>query len=161
MRHPIDKYNQQQAETLGSLPEGQREYMARMFRIGNATYCYYNRVKDLFVFDAVNQNTAPAKDLLEWLEQQLTTKTKSQSACELLAIYFNEYLDGLPHDGLRDAERTRGLDEAKRSFPFRRYVLERHDVGMDEFLRQHLSAEDYEFHRAAGEVEFGKPLKDD
>ena len=161
MRHPIEKYNQQQAETLASLPEGQREYMARMFRIGNATYCYYNRVKDLSVFDTADQDTAPAEDLLEWLERQLLEKAESQSARELLAIYFEEYLEGLPHDGLRNAERAWGLDEAKRSFPFRRYVLERHDIGMDEFLRQHLNAEDYEFHRSAGEVKLTKPLKEE
>lgn len=77
MRHPIEKYNRQQAETLASLPEGQREYMARMFRIGNTIYCYYNRVKDLSVFDTVDQNTAPAEDLLEWLERQLSKKSEN------------------------------------------------------------------------------------
>ena len=153
MRHPIEKYNQNQAEALASLPEDQREWMARMFRIGNATYCYYNRAKELAVFDSADQSTPPAQDLLDWLEQQLSPKTPSRSAQELLQIYFEEYLEGLPHDGLRRAEKAAGLEKAKTSFPFRRYVLERHDMGMDEFLRQHLSEEDY--------VECGKPLTDD
>lgn len=160
MRHPIEKYNERQDEVLASLPAGQREYMARMFRIGNATYSYYNRAKELAVFDAADQQTTPAEDLLEWLEQQLrgtadTPRTESRSARELLEIYWEEYLDGLPHDGLRRAEKEAGLDKGKSSFPFRRYVLERHDIGMDEFLRLNLSAEDYAFH-----IECGKPLED-
>ncbi|GAB4019135.1 hypothetical protein [Spirosoma koreense] len=150
MRHPIEKYNLQQAEVLASLPEGQREYMAQMFRIGNATYCYYNKVKDLPVFDqpAELEPIASSEDLEEWLERQLAPQAESRSARELLQIYFEEYLEGLPHDGLRRAEKAGGLDKAKRSFPFRRYVLERHDIGMDEYLRLHLSAEDYAFHRS-------------
>lgn len=124
MKHPIEKYNIQQAETLAALPENQREYMARMFRIGNASYCYHNRVKDLSAYNN-----------------------------ELLAVYFQEYLDGLEHDGLRRTMERDGLEKAKTSFPFRRYVLERHDIGMNEYLQTHLSKEDYEFH-----LECGKPL---
>jgi hypothetical protein len=156
MRHPIEKYNHHQADVLASLPEEQRAYMARMFRIGNATYCYYNRAKELTVFGAGDQPTSSAQDLLEWVEQQLSSKTESQSARELLNVYWEEYLEGLPHDGLRKAEKEAGLEKAKKSFPFRRYVLERHDMGMDEFLRQNLSAEDYLFHQ-----ECGKPLTDE
>lgn len=160
MRHPIEEYNKRQATALAEMPEETRDYMARMFRIGNATYCYYNRVKELAVFgqsgNELNTETiASAEDLLDWLERHLATRNESRSARELLGIYFEEYLDGLPHDGLRQAERERGLDQARRSFPFRRYVLERHDMGMDEFLRMNLSAEDYAFH-----VECGKPLSE-
>lgn len=159
MHHPIEKYNQNQAETLASLPEEKREWMARMFRIGNATYCYYNRAKELAVFGQANgqldsEPIASSEDLVDWLERQLAGQSESRSARELLQIYFEEYLEGLPHDGLRRAEKTGGLDKAKSSFPFRRYVLERHDIGMDEFLRMNLSAEDYAYH-----VECGKPLK--
>ncbi|GAB3715782.1 hypothetical protein GCM10027592_56490 [Spirosoma flavus] len=119
MRHPIEKYNQQQAETLASLPEENREWMARMFRIGNATYCYYNRAKELAAYSN-----------------------------EILQVYFEEYLSGIEHEGLRRAEEREGLQKAKSSFGFRRYILERHDIGMDEFLRLHLSEEDYAFHRS-------------
>lgn len=156
MRHPIEKYNQNQAEVLANLPDDRREWMARMFRIGNATYCYYNRAKELAVFDTNSQNMPPARDLIEWLEQQLNPQTESRSARELLKVYWEEYLEGLPHDGLRKAEKEAGLDKAKNSFSFRRYVLERHDIGMDEFLRLNLSADDYAYH-----VECGKPLTDD
>ena len=46
MRHPIESCNVEQAAVLASLPEESRKWMARLFRIGNATYCYYNQVKD-------------------------------------------------------------------------------------------------------------------
>jgi hypothetical protein len=162
MRHPIEKYNVQQAEVLASLPEGQRDYMARMFRIGNATYCYYNRVKELSVFgQSDTQTVASNEDLLDWLERQLTPQSESRSARELLQIYFEEYLEGLPHDGLRRAEKAGGLEKAKRSFPFRRYVLERHDIGMDEFLRMNLSTEDYAFHQASGRMDRKESLTDE
>lgn len=155
MRHPIEECNQNQTAILATLPEDKREWMARMFRIGNATYHYYNRAKELAVFDTGDQHAVPGGDLLEWLEQQLSPKTESQSARELLNFYFEEYLEGLPHDGLRRAEKEAGLDKAKSSFTFRRYLLERHDMGIDEFLRMNLSVEDYAFH-----VECGKPLTD-
>ncbi|XWW48583.1 hypothetical protein JYG30_24960 (plasmid) [Fibrella sp. USSR17] len=161
MRHPIEKYNVQQAGVLASLPEEEREYMARMFRIGNASYCYYNRVKELPVFgqpqtESATGAVASSEDLLDWLERQVLQQNESRSARELLAFYFEEYLEGLSHEGMRRGERERGLDEAKRSFPFRRYVLERHDIGMDEFLKMNLSPDDYAFH-----IECSKPLKDE
>ena len=154
MRHPIEKYNQIQAEQLAKLPQLQQDYMARMFRIGNATYCYHNRAKDLPSF--ATGLSEPPEDLLAWLEQLLYPVTENRSARELLAVYFEEYLDGLPREGLRRAEKERGLDEAKRSFPFRRYVLQRHDIGMDEFMRLNLSEADYAFYQ-----ETSKPLGSD
>lgn len=153
-------YNERQAEALASLPEEKREWMARLFRIGNATYCYYNRAKDLTVFDAGDQPAELAGDLLEWLEHQLSLKSESRSVRELLAVYFEEYLAGLAHDRLRRAEQAAGLDKAKTSYPFRRYVLERHDIGMDEYLRQHLSGEDYAYHVECGRDDGSRPIKD-
>lgn len=165
MRHPIEEYNKRQATTLAEMPEEQRDYMARMFRIGNATYCYYNRVNELSVFrkaidESEGEEIATPEDLLEWLQKRLNPQQESRSARELLEIYFEEYLAGLPHDGLRRAERDRGLDEARRSFPFRHYILERHDMGMDEFLRMNLSAEDYAFHVECGRADEPKSLTD-
>ncbi|WP_332369847.1 hypothetical protein [Spirosoma telluris] len=43
-----------------------------------------------------------------------------------------------------------GIDEAKRGYPFRRYVLERNDLGMDEFLKKNLSPEDYAYNQELG-----------
>ena len=92
MRHPIEEYNERQATALAEMPEETREYMARMFRIGNATNCYYNRVKELAVFSQPNTevNNQPvdfAEDLLDWLERQVLLQNESRSARELLAIY--------------------------------------------------------------------------
>ena len=39
-RHPLDKYHQAQLDFLTTLPEAQRAYHARLFRLGNASYCY-------------------------------------------------------------------------------------------------------------------------
>lgn len=160
MRHPIEKYNQQQAATLAELPESQRDYMARMFRIGNASYRYYQRANELAVFNKQSDSAQEGSvdsvdDLVAWLKQQIDPVTESRSARELLEIYFEEYLAGLPHEGLRRTMQQEGIDKAKCSIPFLRYLLERHDMGMDEFMRQNLSAEDYAFH-----VECSKPLEE-
>lgn len=98
MRHPIEKYNEKQAAVLAELPEEERDYMARMFRIGNATYCYHNRVNELRVFrrsidDSEDAEISNTDDLLEWLQNQVNPQHESRSARELLAIYFEEYLD--------------------------------------------------------------------
>lgn len=160
MRHPIEKYNQQQAAMLAELPESQRDYMARMFRIGNASYRYYQRANELAVFNKQSDSAQEGlvdsvDDLVAWLKQQIDPVMESRSARELLEIYFEEYLAGLPHEGLRRNMQQEGIDKAKRSIPFLRYLLERHDMGMDEFMRQNLSAEDYAFH-----VECSKPLEE-
>lgn len=145
MRHPIEKYNQIQAERLAALPEGQREHEATMYRIGNAAYCYHFQFNDVAGTGYDRQAETITEDLVEWLERQPGVKGQSQSAEELLHIYFDEYLDGLPNQSFREAERARGLDEAKRSWPFRRYVLERNDFGLEEFMRTNLSSDDYAF----------------
>lgn len=160
MRHPIEKYNQQQAAMLAELPENQRDYMARMFRIGNASYRYYQRANELAVFnkqsDSAQEDSIDSiDDLVAWLQEQINPQTETRSARELLNAYFDEYLAGLPHEGLRRRMQEDGVDKAKRSIPFLRYLLERHDMGMDEFMRQNLSAEDYAFH-----VECSKPLEE-
>lgn len=148
MRHPIEKYNRMQAERLAELPPDEREFWARQYRIGNAAYSYQYQFNDIA---GLNQTAKMPEDLLEWLEQQLSAKQESRSASELLTIYFEEYLEGLPNDRIRDGERRRGLVEAKCSWPFRRYVLERNDFGMDEFMRLNLSDDDYAYYKWSSE----------
>lgn len=144
MRHPIETYNVRQADMLAELPEDQRAFWARQQRIGNAAYCYQHQFND--VAGLTDQSANQPDDLLTLLEQHLSARQESQSANELLAIYFEEFLEGLPNDRIRAGERARGLEEAKRSWPFRRYVLERNDVGMGKFMRLNLSAEDYAYY---------------
>ncbi|RIV17460.1 hypothetical protein DYU11_31910 [Fibrisoma montanum] len=151
MRHPIEKYNQIQAEQLANFAPEEREFWARQFRIGNAAYCYQHQFNDVAGLTS-NESANVPEDLIEWLEERLTTKQENRSANELLQIYFKEYLDGLPNEGFREGERAGGLEAAKRSWPFRRYVLERNDFGMDEFMRMNLSNEDYSFW-----IEINKP----
>lgn len=116
---------------LATLPEEEREFWARQHRIDNAAYSYQYQFNDVAGlsndYAAKLPSVGPPEDLLEWLEQQLSVRQESRSANELLNIYFEEYLEGLPNDRVREGERTRGLEEAKRSWPFRRYVLERNE----------------------------------
>ena len=39
-RHPNEKHHKMQMQSLQHLPECQRNEMARLFRLGNATFCY-------------------------------------------------------------------------------------------------------------------------
>lgn len=39
-RHPLDKHHQAQLHALQQLPKSQQAEMARLFRLGNATYRY-------------------------------------------------------------------------------------------------------------------------
>ncbi len=150
MRHLIEKYNQIQAEQLANFAPEEREFWARQFRIGNAAYCYQYQFNDVAGLAKAQSGKMP-ENLAEWLEQQLATKQDNRSVNELLKIYFEEYLDGLPNEQFKAGERAGGLEAAKRSWPFRRYVLERNDFGMDEFMRLNLSEEDYAFYKRSSE----------
>ena len=62
-------------------------------------------------------------------------------------MYYAEWLEGLP-DNIRKSMEQRGFEGCKTSFPFTRYVNERNDIGMDEWMREHLSPEDYQWYKA-------------
>ena len=64
---------------------------------------------------------------------------------ETRKLYFKEWLEGLP-DPIRVDMQKRGFEECKTMLPFTRYVTEREDVGMDEWMKAHLSEEDYKFY---------------
>lgn len=151
-----------QADTLAQMPEEKRDFWARMFRIGNATYCYQNQFGEVtgLSSDAASDKLSSigsSADLLEWLEQQIAAKPESRSVNEWLQIYFDEYLEGLPNDRVREGERQRGLEEAKHGWPFRRYVLERNDFGQTEFMRLNLNEGDYAFYVESAAPHLGKP----
>lgn len=44
-RHPLDKYHQSQLDFLAALPEAQRAYHARLFRLGNASFRYQQQAE--------------------------------------------------------------------------------------------------------------------
>ena len=45
----------------------------------------------------------------------------------------------------------KGFEECKSVLPFTRYVNERNDIGLDEFLKENLTIQDYEAHKKMGE----------
>jgi hypothetical protein len=53
---------------------------------------------------------------------------------------FNDWLEGLAGNIRRDMEKI-GFEKCKTMFPFTRHVMERNDIGMDEWMRQNLDAE--------------------
>lgn len=60
---------------------------------------------------------------------------------------YLEWLEGLPV-GPQAAMRALGFEENKDSLPLRRYVLEKNDVGLSEFLQVVLSATDWRDYQA-------------
>ena len=63
--------------------------------------------------------------------------------------YFKEWLEGLPENIRKDME-EKGFEECKSVLPFTRYVNERNDVGLDQFLKENLTIQDYEAHKKMG-----------
>lgn len=58
-----------------------------------------------------------------------------------------EWLEGIPAP-VRANLQARGFEVCKTHLPFRRYVLEKNDSGMGEFMRTHLDAEDFAFYQS-------------
>lgn len=62
---------------------------------------------------------------------------------------FKEWLEGLPENIRRDME-IKGFELCKGVLSFKRHVLEKNDIGMDEWMKWNLSEEDYEAYSATG-----------
>lgn len=58
--------------------------------------------------------------------------------------YYLEWLEGLPAHISADMK-NRGFEQCKFALSFTRYVNERKDIGLDEWMKEHLSEEDYKF----------------
>ncbi|MBD3631294.1 hypothetical protein [Cyclobacterium sp.] len=121
MKHPIEKINQQQAKMLEGLPPEERSWHERFFRFGNATYCYHQK--------AIGNPDSTATEPIT------ITPTKED---------FEDWLEVLPENIRKDME-AKGFEACKTALPFTRHVLERHDVGMEEWMREHLSEDDYKW----------------
>ena len=61
-----------------------------------------------------------------------------------LIMYYKEWLEGLPPNISRQM-RTHGFEACKTIIPFTRYVNERNDIGMRDWLKEHLSASDFNY----------------
>ena len=59
---------------------------------------------------------------------------------------FENWLAGLP-ENIQKHFRADGLEKSKGALPFRRFYMEYNDIGLDEYLKRYLSAEDYEYQR--------------
>ena len=53
---------------------------------------------------------------------------------------FNDWLEGLAGKIRKDMEKI-GFEKCKTMFPFTRHVMERNDIGMDEWMKQNLDSE--------------------
>lgn len=117
MKHPNPDIQKYQAQFLADCPAEQREFHARMFRLGNADYFYHQ--------EASFQQTPTLADYEHWLE-------------------------GLP-ENIRQVMQTKGFEECKTALPFTRHVMERRDIGMADWMKKHLSEEDYQFWKKSEE----------
>lgn len=59
---------------------------------------------------------------------------------------FKEWLEGLPENVREDME-IQGFELCRGILSFNRYVMEKNDIGMGEWMRQNLSEEDYKAYR--------------
>jgi hypothetical protein len=56
---------------------------------------------------------------------------------------WQEWIEGLP-ENMRNAVQKEGFEKCKSILSFTRYVNEKHDVGLDEYVRLHMDVEDYQ-----------------
>jgi len=70
----------------------------------------------------------------------------SETSLTKLKSFYLEWLEGLPSNIRKDVEK-KGFEKCRTMWPFARYVNERNDVGMDEWMKKHLSDEDYDFYK--------------
>ena len=59
---------------------------------------------------------------------------------------FVDYLEGLPPK-IRKYMEYDGLEKCRTHYPFTRFVMERRDLGMDEWMQQHLSEEEFQWYK--------------
>lgn len=55
---------------------------------------------------------------------------------------FEDWLEGLP-EKIRKVFEKEGFEASKTAWPFRRHVMERRDLGMDEYIKQILHPDDW------------------
>ena len=117
MKHPDPKCQEKQEAFLKQCNDDNlRDFHARLFRIGNASYIYHQHA-----ILSVNNET--------------------------LKIYYEEWIGELPSN-LSVEMKKKGFEYCKSALPFTRYVNEREDIGIDEWMKEHLSNEDYQAYKS-------------
>ncbi len=106
VKHPEQKYNQNQVDFLQKCPPEERRFHELLFSFGNASYRYHQRAENPSVSD------------------------------------WEEWLGGLPAEMAMEM-RSKGFEGCKGVLSFSRYVMEKRDVGMEEFVRKLMGEEAY------------------
>jgi len=78
-----------------------------------------------------------------YIYHQLAYSTSEQ----ILKSYYIEWLNGLPSRIMEDMKRQ-GYEKCKGILSFTRYVNERNDIGMDEWMKENLSEDDYKQYKS-------------
>jgi len=73
-----------------------------------------------------------------YIYQQLADETSP----EKLELYYYDWLETLPPN-IREGMKKKGFEECMTTVPFTVYVNERNGIGMDEWMKKHLSKADY------------------
>lgn len=60
---------------------------------------------------------------------------------------YKEWLEGLEEGNFKKDMENKGFDSCRRILSFTRYVREKHDIGMDEFVRKEMGEETYKKYR--------------
>ena len=68
----------------------------------------------------------------------------------LLMRIFLGWLEGLPSN-IRTAMEEKGFEGCKTALPFTRHVMERNNVGLNEWMKTHLSNDDFEWWSSTSE----------
>lgn len=56
---------------------------------------------------------------------------------------YKEWLEGLPEKIRKDME-LKGFEWCKNVLPFTRYIMEKNDIGLEEYIKRHMDIDDYE-----------------
>lgn len=59
---------------------------------------------------------------------------------------FEQWLEGLP-ENIRKDMRKKGFESCKNILPFTRFLNEKNDIGMDSWMKEHLSKADYSVYK--------------
>ncbi|WKN46508.1 hypothetical protein [Tunicatimonas pelagia] len=73
---------------------------------------------------------------------------------------FQHWLEGLPENIRRNKE-AEGFEKCRTHVPFTRHVMERRDIGMDDWMKRNLSDEDYNFWQQSGQGNVPVPISDE
>lgn len=67
---------------------------------------------------------------------------QAQTENKVTEEYFYEWLEGLPQN-VRKVMENKGFEACKSVLSFTRYVNERSDIGMDDWMKKYLSEDDF------------------